>query len=294
MDSIHFPILTDEERLLPLVVTTVGSWTNQLETIRPHGYPDYQWLQCTSGRGMFQWEGGGPAVEIAPGQGVLLYPDVPHVYRPLEEPWGIYWLGYHGALAQELTSMVHVHQSAAMTVGDPEQTLALIRRAISWLDRAIGGHGPRLSALAYELMMAWSECGRHDRGLHRKSGAQPLAPLLEWIHEHYQEDVSLQQMADRLQVSPQYVCTLFRRTFGLRPLQYVNRLRIRKSKQLLISCPDMAVAQVGKEAGFRHASYFLQRFKQQEHMTPVQFRQMYGRLPYKPDEQERMLLPHSM
>lgn len=69
IDSIHFPILTDEERLLPLVVTTVGSWTNQLETIRPHGYPDYQWLQCTTGRGMFQWEGGGPAVEIGPGQG---------------------------------------------------------------------------------------------------------------------------------------------------------------------------------------------------------------------------------
>ncbi|MCM3340404.1 AraC family transcriptional regulator [Paenibacillus sp. MER TA 81-3] len=279
MDSLHFPMLTDKERTLPLIVTTVGSWSHQTEIDRPHGYPDYQWLQCTSGRGIFRWEGHEETIEISSGQGVLLFPDVPHEYKPVEEPWGIYWFGFQGALAQELLCTVNIRQSLHMTLRSPDITMDPIRRALALLSDSAYGQGTVLSSLAYELVMAWGRCGWADTG---KAGRQPkqgiesLAPLLDWIHEHYMKEVTLQQMADRINISPQYVCTLFRRSMGFRPLQYVNRLRIRKSMQLLMSQPELFVSEIGNEVGFQHASYFIQRFKQQEGMTPAQFRQLHG------------------
>ncbi|SYX85219.1 AraC family transcriptional regulator [Paenibacillus alvei] len=279
MQHFHFPMISERERSLPLVVTTVGSWVSQQEIVRLSGYPDYQWLQCTSGRGEFWWKGMSEPIVVEAGQGVFLYPNIPHEYRPIEEPWGIYWFGFQGSLSQELLTAAQLYQSTRITPMNPELTLEPIKRAIALLNRSSfnEGHGTMLSGLAYELIMAWTQFGWETlirEGRHVDN--DPLSPLLVWIQEHVHQELTLQQMADQIGVTPQYVCKLFRRTLDMRPLQYVIRLRIRKSKQLLLAYPRLSVQQVGQEVGFMHTSYFIHRFKQQEGMTPVQFRLLHA------------------
>lgn len=75
-----YPVLSDDLRQLPLYVTTIGSQYVQDTMSRRHGYPDWHWLQCVSGAGLFQTPVA--SVLMTPGTGVMLAPGTPHRYRP--------------------------------------------------------------------------------------------------------------------------------------------------------------------------------------------------------------------
>ncbi|MDE7294184.1 MAG: helix-turn-helix transcriptional regulator, partial [Oscillospiraceae bacterium] len=72
-------------------------------------------------------------------------------------------------------------------------------------------------------------------------------------------------------VSGQYICLLFKRTLGTRPMEYIAKRRIQAAKELLTSS-DKTVENIAIETGFCTASYFCKLFKRYEGMTPIQFK----------------------
>ncbi len=102
---------------------------------------------------------------------------------------------------------------------------------------------------------------------------QPLAArrLKEFIHEHYQENISLEHLSHASGLSPDHVVKVFRKKYGLPPHQYLLNLRIEKAKDLLAD--RMPVTDVAYQTGFFDQSHFIRNFKKIIGVTPKKYAQ---------------------
>ena len=100
---------------------------------------------------------------------------------------------------------------------------------------------------------------------------QPLAVrrLKEYIHEYYDQNISLNDLSRAAELSPDHVVKLFKKRFGLPPHQYLLNLRIEKAKNLLAD--KIPVMDVAFQTGFFDQSHFIRNFKKIMGVTPKKF-----------------------
>lgn len=93
-----------------------------------------------------------------------------------------------------------------------------------------------------------------------------------YIKEHLTEKLSLDQVAERVYLSKSYFCRIIKDELGCTFTEYVNRLRIERSKALLRST-GISIAEVACSVGFDDQSYFTRIFKKQTGMAPGKYRE---------------------
>ena len=98
-----------------------------------------------------------------------------------------------------------------------------------------------------------------------------LKEVLQYVAEHYQENITLEQAASVMHMTPKYFSNYFSSTFHISFVQYLNRYRIEKAC-LLLQTTDMPVMEAGFEAGYENFSYFIRRFKEFQGCTPSDYR----------------------
>lgn len=107
--------------------------------------------------------------------------------------------------------------------------------------------------------------GELKRQLNRLNGA------LDFLKSHYQEPITLNQMAGVACVSPSYFCKLFKKVTGHSLTDYLKRMRVGSAKDLLLNS-DLSISRVGEEVGLENHSYFDKTFKQLNGLSPTEFR----------------------
>jgi len=98
--------------------------------------------------------------------------------------------------------------------------------------------------------------------------------LLQHLKQHHGPDVSLEQLAAEVSLSPRYLTTLFRRRTGHTVMAYLNEVRHREARSLLLNT-HLDIAAVARKAGFDDPSYFSRVFKEREGCSPLQYRNMH-------------------
>ena len=109
----------------------------------------------------------------------------------------------------------------------------------------------------------------------RSDGALPprkLRAVVEYIEEHLDASLSLEQLAAVARLSPYHFARQFKTATGLPPHQYVILRRVERAKQLLEASTDLSLAEVAADAGFSDQSQFSRHFKRLVGVTPRQFR----------------------
>ena len=95
--------------------------------------------------------------------------------------------------------------------------------------------------------------------------------LMRIIKETLNEDISVGEIAKRLDVSVYYMCHAFKKATGVTIVDYRNELKIVNAKKLLINT-DKKITEIASECGFDSDSYFGKIFKQYENLSPAQYR----------------------
>ncbi len=99
----------------------------------------------------------------------------------------------------------------------------------------------------------------------------------EFIQEHQAEDISLGQVAKAVNTSTFYFCKMFKKITGINFTDYLSRVRIEKSKNLLLN-PNLRVSEIAFEVGFQSLTHFNRVFKKVLGQTPTDYRaQLLGR-----------------
>lgn len=97
-----------------------------------------------------------------------------------------------------------------------------------------------------------------------------ISMLIDFIRGSFKESVSLQQMAEQVNISPVHLVRLFKAATGLSPYEYLLVLRMEHAKQLLQK--GHSVQDAAWESGFYDASHFNRLFRKISGATPKVFR----------------------
>ena len=95
--------------------------------------------------------------------------------------------------------------------------------------------------------------------------------LLEFINNHFTEEMSLDSLSNALNISKYYISHLFSEKIKTSFPSYLNRCRIDYAKHLLRNTND-SVTQIGFDCGFNSSRTFYRAFKDYYHMTPMEYR----------------------
>jgi AraC family transcriptional regulator len=98
-----------------------------------------------------------------------------------------------------------------------------------------------------------------------------LRQLVEYIDQHLDQDVSLQQLAALAQMSNSHLAHVFKQSTGLAPHQFVLRQRIEKAKQLLLE-DRLSLAEISLTLGFASQAHFTTIFRKFVGFTPMAYR----------------------
>lgn len=116
------------------------------------------------------------------------------------------------------------------------------------------------------------ECGKQRLNAPGNGHPSGLLQKIEaFLAECKDEQVSLKQVAARVNLSPCHFCSVFKKQTGLTFSQYRNRQRLEKARQLLAD-PARRVSDVAFEAGFESIPYFNRAFRRAFGCSPSQYR----------------------
>lgn len=94
------------------------------------------------------------------------------------------------------------------------------------------------------------------------------------IKEKYTEDLSLKEIAYELNVTPEYLSSLFNKEIGKPFTHYLKHLRILKARELLTKT-ESKVYEIGRKIGYTDPKYFTRVFKEITGLTPATYRKVY-------------------
>ena len=165
--------------------------------------------------------------------------------------------------------------------GIPSQTLDLIKRIQTELPAS--SNRARLAVKTYLKMILMLLVNHYAAYLgnqetfHRKQSAiQRLRPLFEYLEEHYDEPIRVEDAARLCATSNSHFMYFFKRVTGQSFLAYLNHFRIAKAQSLLAST-DKPISEVSQEIGFCDQSHFGVVFRKLVGMTPLAYRRRFGR-----------------
>jgi YesN/AraC family two-component response regulator len=107
----------------------------------------------------------------------------------------------------------------------------------------------------------------------RRENSEPptITRAKNYIQEHLTEDLSLGQVAKAVNTSTFYFCKMFKKATGINFTDYLSRMRIEKSKNLLLN-PNLRVSEIAFEAGFQSLTHFNRVFKKLLGQSPTEYR----------------------
>lgn len=126
------------------------------------------------------------------------------------------------------------------------------------------------TALAVHILQNYS--AHTHKSVHYLGGLSPthLKLVKDYINDHLDQELSLEELAAIAQLSPYHFCRSFKRSTGFTPHQYVIRQRVERAK-LLLKDRKMGIAEVAIACGFTHQSHLHRHFKCLTGVTPKFF-----------------------
>ena len=107
---------------------------------------------------------------------------------------------------------------------------------------------------------------------HQNAEPPVITRAKAFIQENQTESLHLGQVAKAVNTSPFYFCKIFKKATGLNFTDYVSRIRIERSKNLLLN-PNLRVSEIAFEVGFQSLTHFNRVFKNTVGHSPTHYRE---------------------
>ncbi len=108
-----------------------------------------------------------------------------------------------------------------------------------------------------------------------ESFSRSVLNAMDYIRKNYfAPDLSVKILAEHIYLTPTYLSSLFKKETGMTISEYVTKVRIEKSKELLLD-PQIKLFEVARKVGYSDANYYSKAFSKQMGMTPSTFREKY-------------------
>jgi len=119
------------------------------------------------------------------------------------------------------------------------------------------------------LLLQYKESNRKYGHQYNYSNIARVDKAINYMIQNYSRPLSLQDIADYLDISPSYLGSMFKNITGKSVISYLIDIRINKSKQFLRD--GLSVSEASQKVGFHDIFYFSRIFKKRQGITPSEF-----------------------
>ena len=100
-----------------------------------------------------------------------------------------------------------------------------------------------------------------------------LQIMLHYIHENYQQNITLKELAQVIALSKSSILNLFNAYVHMSPIDYVIHYKLKQAAQLL-DTTENTISSIAQSTGFHNVGYFCRKFKDVFKVTPGQYRKL--------------------
>ncbi|WP_100334002.1 response regulator transcription factor [Bacillus alkalisoli] len=168
------------------------------------------------------------------------------------------------------------NQNSVVIVVSGHEDYKYMRSAINYnsFDYILKPIDPEILNEALERAVEkWKETNKTSKD-ELTNSKKSLSKVAQYICEHYEEDLTLQHIADKFYLSREHLSRKFKQEYGQTITDYLTEIRIKKAKELLLQ-PNYKIYEVAYLVGYQDEKYFSKVFKRVVHVTPNDFRNSF-------------------
>jgi AraC-like DNA-binding protein len=98
--------------------------------------------------------------------------------------------------------------------------------------------------------------------------------VLDYLDHHYGEDINLNIVADKLNLTSGYLSSIFKEKTNINFSEYLNNLRVERAKELLVNV-DLRIQDIATQVGYQNVNSFIRMFKRRYGLTPGEYRKRH-------------------
>lgn len=282
--------LLEQIKLNPDESFFIGIFQDHIDKSRWHYHQESELSFITEGTG--RRIVGDSVEEFHPGDLIFIGPRIPHVWFPDEKHVrqhsgrtleSVYMLFSNDILPSDLTSLPefdHVRKAMALSergariTGETLNEVSRIMLQLPYMSRIkrlmffyeimdLIGRSKSFTYLASEQYVK-TKFETNNSRVHR---------IHEYLMKNYQNEVDLKEVAEVVHMAPASVCRFFKSSTGLTVFEYLNKIKIEYSCQLLLNT-DLNIVDISYDCGFNNLSHFNKQFRKFIGKTPSEFRRV--------------------
>lgn len=211
----------------------------------------------------------GRMVRIGPGHVVLLKPGCEEnfTFSRSEETWHR-WIAVHiNKLPEETTQLLGQLPEYLPLTEEMNRLLDLMLN----MQRYASIDDPAMISLGLAALYLYPTESR--RALLEKEKHPAIYQVLSQIYEHYMDELTLAELADRIGLSPEHLVRLFKQYEQTTPIAYLWSYRIDRAVELLTST-GLNVTEIAHRCGFKTSHHFARMIKQITGRTASEIRRL--------------------
>ncbi|MDQ0191868.1 AraC family transcriptional regulator [Paenibacillus wynnii] len=261
-------------------------WNNYKMQFHHHNSTEIMYLisgSCTVD--VRQMKGNAESYSMKRGELIILDANVPHRLivedgtpcRMLNVEFG--FTEYKG-VAPSIGSLAREEQVVARLLGtpfsslilpDPEEVYHVLKSLVLELDQRGADGGSMTDLLFCEMLLRIARLKEEKLRSSQHPTEFYVRRSIEFLHQNYDRSIQVKDIALAVSLHPGYLHRIFKSHTGRTITDYLNILRIEKSRMLLAKS-DIPVAEIADYVGISSRQYFHLLFKKYTGLTPVEYR----------------------
>lgn len=235
------------------------------------------WLlqYCVEGQGVIEMDGA--SVPLKKGECIVTFPGQQRTERAdAQDPWAFLWISLQGESAGHFFEKMGLTPEAPVLPNCGRSNIPTLMDQIVDMADAMGYQDDFM--LGAKLFAFFDAClrFRQEMGQPSRTGSSGgyAEQAVYYLNMHYtRTDLTVAELAKQLGLNRSYLYEVFKAETGVSPQEYLTRLRIRKSCELL-QLPQVTAASAAYSVGYE-PSVFSKAFKRTMGMTPAQYKRNY-------------------
>lgn len=249
----------------------------------PHLHSFYEVYYLDSGSVSYLIEG--QLFNLSGGEVALIKPSTLHkTLYPNDSKNVRYLIGFNELLLnymddEEKQWLLSVFESATPVIKLKGELLKRWRKLILdihfYAKSKKAGRNIRILSNFQQAMILLKDNGDHESEVlqNDKNLDDKMIAVMAYIHEHYNEHLSLEDIAHNFYISLHYLCHKFKEVTGFTVIEYIHQIRVQKAQDMLLHTTER-ILEISEECGFGSVSQFNRVFKKHCGISASQYRKI--------------------
>ncbi|NJD02977.1 MAG: helix-turn-helix domain-containing protein [Ruminiclostridium sp.] len=272
---------------MPVIVKTIERFHDPSWSMEPNAHEHYEMVYIKKGDAIF--EIAGQPIILGPNDIVVIKPRQMHKFIVKSDSGCDFIVlsfkfenkinGEHSEVPlEDFLNFVSSKESGSfisLKISQKNEIILLLNRIIKEIESSEPGSDFLNHLLVLELFVLLSRALKMEWENSIKSKSPKLRQLINisinYIHNNYEREISLGDIAKFVFLSPSYFARAFKEETGLSPISYLLKIRIDSAKELLADT-ELKISDIALSVGFSNQQRFNEMFKKYAKQTPLQYR----------------------